>query len=90
MEVVRFKENEMYYCVSLCNTNCVWRFTCVKVTNNTVTLEGDFPSGITRRRVRLGHILNNQGVLVQTCKPLGRYRMAPTLNAAHRTVKMSK
>lgn len=80
--VIRFEEGKRYYCVSPCDTDCVWVFTDVKVTAKSVTLDGDFPSGVSRKRVRISESAANPlGIAEQVCKPLGNYGMSPTLRA---------
>ncbi len=89
--VVRFEEGKQYYCVSPCNTDAVWVFVCVKVTAKSVTLEGAFPSGGRRKRVRISESsANHVGCIEQVCKPLGNYSMAPILRAMCTVKKYGK
>lgn len=89
--VVRFEEGKQYYCVSPCNTDSVWVFTAVRVTARSVTLEGDFPSGEKRKRLRIYESSSNHvGRIEQFCKPLGNYSMAPILRAMCTVKKYGK
>lgn len=89
--VVKFEVGKRYYCVSPCNTDAVWVFLCVKVTDKSITLNGEFPSGVRCKRVRVSERQTNiLGVVEQVCKPLGGYRLAPTLRAMCTVKKYGK
>lgn len=67
--LVKFEVGKTYSCRSACDHNCVWEFKVLGRTDKTVTL-----SDGKRRKLSV-----YDGV--ETCFPIGRYSMAPTLRA---------
>lgn len=76
--MIRFTVGSRYYCRSLADHECVWRFTVTGRTTHTVTIvaDADTDTDTQRRRVR-----DWQGV--EQLDPFGRYSLAPVLSADH-------
>ena len=70
--IAKFEVGRTYSCTSICDSECVFRFTVVKRTDKTVWL--DYCGKIRTRRVR---IHGN----TEACDPQGRYSMSPVLFA---------
>lgn len=71
----KFEAGKTYMMRSPCDHECVWTFTVLKRTAQTVTLEDDFGK-IRKCRV------TNFGTIEESVFPLGRYSMAPVLRAS--------
>ena len=77
---MKFEQGKKYICFSPCNTGCTWVFRVDKITAKTLTLLGDFPNGVNKKRVKI-YTDSNSMAAEQYCKPLGNYSFAPTLFA---------
>lgn len=75
-ELVTFETGKTYGANAIGDQNCVFTFVVVKRTEKTLTLRN--PDGIKRGTFNVK--LSNDGIS-ETCMPLGRYSMAPTLRA---------
>jgi hypothetical protein len=71
--VKRFEVGREYWTRSICDYECIFRFTVIKRTAKTVTLRA-----AGGKEVRRGiSVWQNE----ETCSPHGRYSMSPTLSA---------
>lgn len=70
----RFETAQRYYCRSFGDHNCVWRFTVITRTPQTITIVGDGETEARRRSVRVWQD-------VERVDPLGRYSLSPVLSA---------
>lgn len=72
-----FEIGKTYYMFSVCNSDCVWKYTVIARTKSTVTLK-DEDGKITVKRIakKVSEYFN-----VETIHPLGVYSMAPSLTA---------
>ena len=68
-----FETGKTYYCRSVCDYNCVWKFEILSRTEKTVTLS----SG---KRCKINTMVHD-GESIQYVRPLGKYSMAPVLSA---------
>ena len=76
--MTQFEVGKTYSCRSLCDYECIWRFTVIGRTGKTVvvTEEGKAEAKSLRINAKLSE---HNGA--ETVFPLGRYSMAPTLVA---------
>lgn len=72
--ITRFVTGQRYYCRSLGDHDCIWRFTVTARTAQTVTIQADDETTTTRRRIR---VWNG----TEAVDPLGRYSLSPVLTA---------
>lgn len=70
--VIKFQPNQELSVRSMCDYDCVFRFTVVKRTAKTVTLKYFNELKTVKIRVRDGY---------EFCYPLGTYSMAPSIDA---------
>lgn len=70
--IAKFEVGATYSCTSICDSECVFRFTVVKRTEKTLWL--DYHGKTRARRVRMhGN--------TEACDPQGRFSMSPVLFA---------
>lgn len=70
--IAKFEVGATYSCTSICDSECVFRFTVEKRTEKTVWL--NYHGKIRARRVRI------HGA-AECCDPLGQFSMSPVLFA---------
>jgi hypothetical protein len=68
----KFVVGQTYSVASICDHNCIYRFTVLSRTDKTVVLS--YHGKPTRRRLR---IVDG----IEACDPHGRYSMSPVLSA---------
>jgi len=75
-----FEIGKTYEVTSICNSDCVWRYTVTARTEKTVTIEGPSIDGCGKKVCRiikgLSEIRGSESVY-----PLGKYSMCPILSA---------
>lgn len=73
----KFEINKTYKVASVCDHNCIWEFTVIKRTAQTITIVDDM--GIERRcRINKRY---SEWDDAECVLPLGNYSMAPILRA---------
>ena len=72
--IKKFETNKTYYCSSVCDSECIWKYKIIKRTAKTITIQEIGKSEISRRKI---NIWDNQ----ETVMPMGNYSMAPSLKA---------
>lgn len=72
----QFEVGKRYSMTSVCDHNCVWTYTVISRTANTVTIT-DGRETMTRRIVK--GLSEYRGA--ETVRPLGNYSMCPLLSA---------
>lgn len=72
----QFEVGKRYSMTSVCDHNCVWTYTVIRRTANTVTIT-DGRETMTRRIVK--GLSEYRGA--ETVRPLGNYSMCPLLSA---------
>jgi len=77
MKTIEFKKGRKYYTRSVCDYNCIWRFTVIARTACTVTLK-DEHGEIKRCRIDK---TSAKHFGAESVRPLGNYSMAPILTA---------
>ena len=72
-EIIKFEVGKEYGTGSICDSNCIFKFTVISRTEKTVTINSH--RGTVRRRIG---IFKGQEVI----SPLGTYSMSPSLWAS--------
>ena len=85
--MIEFEVGRKYYCISLCDHECIWRYEITHRTNKMITIKDFHEKGeklqtYEERRLKI-HISNDD---VEYCYPLGKYSMCPVL-CADREIK---
>ncbi len=78
--VARFEVGKEYYVRSLCDHDCIYRFTVVARTAKQVTLRSKGETKTVKRGVT---VCRNGYRNEELCMPHGRYSMAACLGASH-------
>jgi len=68
--MTKFEEGKKYYCTSVCDQNCRWEYIITKRTDKSVWIGKD--------RFKINESYNNEYEYIY---PLGKYSMAPVLQA---------
>lgn len=72
----KFEIGKTYRMRSICNSECVWEYTVIARTAQTITITDGKEKKKCRINKRLSEYNNSETVL-----PLGNYSMCPTLRA---------
>lgn len=70
--MIKFEEGKTYSCRSIADYDCIFSFTILSRTRQTVFIRGSMTEGRRKIRIRDG---------VEEIDPLGRYSMSPILSA---------
>lgn len=74
---MKFETGTTYYCRSICDYNCIWKFTVTARTAKTVTITQT--DGYGKGKAKKAKVYEaSDGEYIY---PLGRYSMAPILRA---------